>query len=115
MVGYQWNIFWANLNPIREYEQSGIRPVVVISVEEVNDYLPVVTIIPLTSMKQGRNIYPTEVFLEKGETELEKDSIAMSYHIRAISKERLKEKCGRISSNYIKEKIKSAIKIYLDF
>ena len=100
MVDYQWNIFWANLNPTRGSEQSGIRPVLVISIEEVNHYLPVVSIIPLTSMKKGRNIYPTEVFLDKEETELEKDSIAMAYHIRTISKERLKEKCGRISSDY---------------
>ena len=114
MVTYQWGIFWANLNPTEGSEQSGVRPVLVISTEAVNKALPIVTIMSITSIKPGRKVYPTEVYLKADETSLPKDSIAMAHQIRAISKTRLGEKCGSIENNEIKEKINSVIKIYFD-
>lgn len=114
MVSYQWGIFWANLDPSKGSEQAGLRPVLVISAEEVNQVLPVVTVVSLTSLKVGRRIYATEVLLQDFETGLAKLSIAMAHQIRAISKDRLVEKCGCIESEDIKEKIKNAVKIYLD-
>ena len=41
MLDYQWKIFWANLDPTKDSEQSGIRPVIIISVEESNLFLPI--------------------------------------------------------------------------
>lgn len=60
MMNYQWNIFLADLNPVKGSEQKGIRPVLVISEEVVNQTLPIVTILAITSFKKGRNIYPIE-------------------------------------------------------
>jgi mRNA interferase MazF len=114
MLGYQWKIFWATLDPIKDSEQAGIRPVIIISGEESNLFLPIIAVLPLTSFKSGRKIYPTEVFLLKNDTGLEKDSIAMAHQIRVISKERLLEQCGSIDSDDIKENIKNAVKVYLD-
>ena len=114
MVNYQWGIFWADLNPTKGSEQSGIRPVLVISSEEVNEVLPIVTIISITSLKPSRKVYPIEVLMPAKVTGLSKDSIAMAHQIRAISKERLIEKIGTIETEYIKESIKKAIKVYLD-
>ena len=114
MLDYQWKIFWANLDLTKDSEQSGIRPVIIISVEESNLFLPIIAVLPLTSFKPGRKIYPTEVFLSRNDTGLEKDSIAMAHQIRVISKERLLEQCGLIDSDDIKENIKNAVKVYLD-
>lgn len=114
MVSYQWGIFWANLDSSKGSEQAGLRPVLVISVEEVNQVLPIVTVVSLTSLKAGRRIYATEVLLQDYETGLTKQSIAMIHQIRAISKERLMVKCGSIESDEIKEEIKNAVKSYLD-
>ncbi|MEW6102668.1 MAG: type II toxin-antitoxin system PemK/MazF family toxin [bacterium] len=114
MVSYQWGIFWANLFPTRGSEQSGTRPVLVISSEEVNQALPIVTVISLTSIKPGRKVYPTEVFLRAKDTGLQKDSLAMVHQIRAISKERIIEKCGSIEGDELKNAIRKATKIYLD-
>lgn len=46
---YQWQIFIATLDPVIGSEQSGHRPVLVISRERVNQLLPIVNVIPLTS------------------------------------------------------------------
>ncbi len=114
MVEYQWGIFWADLEPTKGSEQAGRRPVLVISAEEVNQALPIVTILSLTSVKPGRKVYPVESLLSPQETGLPKDSIAMAHQIRAVSKERLGEKCGSINSAEIKEQVRMAIKTYLD-
>jgi len=55
-----------------------------------------------------------ECFLSKSETGLDRDSIAMAHQIRVISKERLGRECGFISSQDLREKIKIALKKYLD-
>lgn len=110
---FQWNIFWVNLDPTKGSEQSGTRPVLVVSTEPVNQVLPVVTVLSVTSMKPGRKIYPTEVFLPQEKTGLEKDSIAMAHQIRSIAKERLGSVCGKIISPQVRENIHEVIKLYL--
>jgi mRNA interferase MazF len=114
MVEHQWGIFWAELEPTKGSEQAGTRPVLVVSAEAVNEALPIVTILSLTSVKPGRKVYPIEVLLSSRETGLPKDSIAMAHQIRAIAKERLGEKCGGINSDNLKEQVRIAVKIYLD-
>jgi mRNA interferase MazF len=114
MVEYQWGIFWADLEPTKGSEQAGTRPVLVISAEEVNQALPIVTVLSLTSVKPGRKVYPIETLLSSKMAGLPKDSIAMAHQIRSISKDRIGEKCGNITTEETKEQIKTALKIYLD-
>jgi mRNA interferase MazF len=45
----QCEIWLADLNPVRGSEQEGFSPVVIISGNMLNQYLPVVIICPLTS------------------------------------------------------------------
>jgi mRNA interferase MazF len=56
MPEFKWNIFLANLEPVVGSEQGRTRPVLVISEDEINRILPVVNVIPLTSMREGRKI-----------------------------------------------------------
>ena len=114
MIDMQWNVFWANLDPVKGSEQSGRRPVLVISAEEANTVLLVVTIMAITLLKPGRKVYPTEVLLPASETNLSQNSIAMAHQIRVLSKTRLEEKSGEIKSDTIKNQIRDAIRLYLD-
>jgi mRNA interferase MazF len=114
VVTYQWGVFWADLNPNKGSERAGRRPVLVISAEEANISLPVISVLPLTSIKSGRKVYPIEVYLTSEESGLPKDSIAMAHQIRALTKERLGEKSGQIVSEETKGRIRKALKIYLD-
>jgi len=114
MIYVQWSVFWVNLDPVKGSEQAGKRPVLVVSAEEANAVLPVVTIMAITSLKPGRKVYPTEILLPLTETNLSKDSIAMAHQIRAISKSRLEEKTGEIKSDKIKSQIRDALRLYLD-
>lgn len=114
MVTYQWNIFWVDLDPTKGSEQAGKRPVLVISADDVNQALPVITVLPLTTAKPGRHVYPIEVFLGKTDTGLLQDSIAMAHQIRAISKKRLRKQCGTITSPGLRHKVRVAVRLYLD-
>ena len=110
---YQWHIFRANLDPIIGSEQRGTRPVLVVSDEDFNQLMPVVTILPLTSRKPGRQVYPNEVLLPKGTAGLTEDSIIMAHQIRTISKTRLTNLYGKIQSEVLKEAVRQALKIHL--
>jgi mRNA interferase MazF len=111
---YQWNIFWADLNPVRGSEQAGTRPVLVISEEAVNQALPIVTVLCLTTYKKGRKIYPVELYLDCNDSKLDQPSIVMAHQIRSIAKERLTGRCGQIASEAVKDKIRAIIKLQLD-
>ena len=79
-MNYKWRIFSADLNPVIGSEQRGKRPVLVISDEDFNIVMPVVTVLPLTSLKEGRKIYPNEVLLKKALPGFL--AIQLSLHIR---------------------------------
>jgi len=64
---YRWHIFLADLDPVIGSEQGKTRPVLVISEEEINQILPVVNILPLTTRKPERRIYPNEAIVSAGD------------------------------------------------
>jgi mRNA interferase MazF len=91
----QCEIWYADLNPVRGSEQQGFRPVVIISGNMLNQYLPVVIVCPLTSKIKN---YKGNIILEPDEENgLTEASEIMIFHIRSISKERLVRKIGEIS------------------
>ncbi len=97
----QYDIYLANLSPTRGREQRGTRPVLIIS-NNYENLLDIVTIIPITSKKEGRRVYPNELLLEN---ELPKPSILLCQQIRTISKKRLAKKLTHIESTKIQKQI----------
>ena len=89
-------IYTADLNPAEGSEQSGNRPVVVVSRNAINDNSPVVLVVPCTTY-WGQRVYPSQVRLNAGEGGLRQDSVAMSEQVRAIDKRRLRERWGALS------------------
>lgn len=54
----QFDVYWVNLDPTKGSEISKKRPCVVVSPNELNDYLRTVIVIPVTSTIKG---YPFRV------------------------------------------------------
>jgi mRNA interferase MazF len=114
-VTYQWHIFMASLDPVTGSEQAGTRPVLVISREALNQLLPVVNVVPLTSRKSpARRIYPNEVLITAGTAGLSVDSIALCYQIRTLDKWRLCQDLGELTESDLRNRIFSAIRFQLD-
>lgn len=110
----KWEIYFCNLNPTQGSEQQGTRPVLVISNDVVNHILPVSTVLPLSSVKAGDKIYPTEVFLSANITGLPKDSVAMCQQIRTVSHSRLVNMVRTLNDINLQEKIKETLREYLE-
>ncbi|MBX7233215.1 MAG: type II toxin-antitoxin system PemK/MazF family toxin [Caldilineales bacterium] len=112
---YQWCVFLATLDPVSGSEQGGRRPVLVVSRERINQLLPVVNVIPLTSKKSAdRVIYPNEVLLPSGTAGLLVDSIALCYQIRTLDKSRLERSLGELAGFGLRQKIIEAMHFQLD-
>jgi mRNA interferase MazF len=106
-------IFLADLNPVIGSEQKGKRPVLVVSNEDFNQLMPVVTVLPITSLKKGRKIYPNEVLIGKGVAGLSVDSLVLAHQIRTISKIRLIRPLGTVAEPELQFAIEEAIRIHL--
>jgi mRNA interferase MazF len=105
----KWSIWRANLDPVIGSEQGKSRPVLIISEDDINALMNIVNIIPITSRKSERIVYPNESLLPEGKYGLEKESLALCHQIRSIDKRRLSKKYGQISDKDTRKKIIEAI------
>ncbi len=105
----KWSIWRAGLDPVIGSEQGKTRPVIIISEDDVNELLNIVNIIPITTRKKGRNIYPNEVLLPAEKYGLDYESIALCHQIRTIDKRRLIRHFGNISEEDVQNLIIEAI------
>lgn len=85
------DILWADLNPAIGNEQSGLRPILVLSHEVFNKNSGTVIAVAITSRPQ-RAAFPLTLELE--ETKLPKKSWVKISQIRTLSIKRLKKKIG---------------------
>ncbi|MFH1610027.1 MAG: type II toxin-antitoxin system PemK/MazF family toxin [Candidatus Bipolaricaulota bacterium] len=111
---FQWRLFRAQLAPVVGAEQAGERPVLVVSHEAINEALPIVTVLPLTTSRPGRRIYPTEILLEAGVAGQPHDSIVLAHQIRTISKARLGEPYGLLQDETLRGQVRKAMRIHLE-
>lgn len=50
------DVFEAALDPVKGSEQSGQRPVVVVSRDALNEFLDTVVVVPFTTLREGRSV-----------------------------------------------------------
>ena len=85
------DIIWADLNPTIGHEQSGLRPILVLSHEVFNKNSGTVIAVAITSQPQKAGFPLT---LELKETKLPKKSWVKISQIRTLSIKRLRKKLG---------------------
>ncbi|MDA0733996.1 MAG: type II toxin-antitoxin system PemK/MazF family toxin [Chloroflexi bacterium] len=105
-------VYSANLNPTEGSEQSGTRPVIIVSRDAINDNSPVVLIVPCTT-DRGQRIYPSQIQVRGGEGGLRQNSVAMAEQVRAIDKGRLQEVWGTLPDSTV-SRLSQALMIALD-
>ncbi len=90
MVIHRFDVFLVNLDPTLGKEIQKTRPCLIISPDEMNDYIATVIIAPMTT--KGRD-YPTRVPCKfEG-----KDGQIVLDQIRTVDKSRLVKRLGKIS------------------
>lgn len=91
----QGEIWFTDLNPVEGSEQSGFRPVVIISGNVLNDHANVLICCPLTT--KIKNYHGNAILKPNDVNGLQQISEVLTFHVRSLSKNRLKQKIGKIS------------------
>ena len=87
----RYEIHYADLNPTVGSEIKKVRPVVIISQDEMNKHLETVVVCPLTSKLHPQWRTRLQIKCENKKAEIAVDQI------RTISKQRLKKKIDQLS------------------
>ena len=87
----RYEVRWAALDPVQGAEMAKTRPVVIVSLDALNERLQTITVCPLTS--QLHPTWRTRLGVRIGKRSAE---IAVD-QIRTISKSRLGQKMGNLS------------------
>ena len=87
----RYDIFFADLNPTTGSEIKKVRPVVIVSQDEMNKYLETVVVCPLTTKlhPQWKTRFQVRCANKKAEVAVDQ--------IRTVSKQRLRNKIGKLS------------------
>ena len=88
------SVHWADLNPTRGHEQSGRRPVLILSADVFNERSGTVIAVALTTQPQRAGFPLT---LELGSAQLPKPSWIKISQIRTLSAQRIGPRLGAAS------------------
>ncbi len=95
-------IRWADLNPVRGKEQSGLRPVLILSHDVFNERSGTVIAMAITSQPQ-RAGFPLTLDLES--KDLPKKSWVKISQIRTLAVERIGKRLGQVSAEELAQVI----------
>lgn len=72
-------IYFVNLDPVYGREQAGTRPVLVLSIDTINDLPLVVTVVVGTKGSNIKRDYPTNVRISSEESGLSIETVFMCF------------------------------------
>ena len=105
----QRDICLADLNPVKGSEQSGVRPVVVISGNAMNDNLNTCIVCPTSSNIKH---YAGCIVLKKDDiNQLDHDSEVITFQVRTISKSRLVKKIGIVTESQLQQVLNGLMEV----
>ena len=92
-------IYLVNLNPVKGREQSGHRPVLVLSIDSINRLPLVVTVVVGTKGANVPRNYPTNVRVSSQDSGLPMETVFLGFQIRSLDAKRFpKQAAGKLSS-----------------
>lgn len=107
------DIYFVNLNPVQGREQAGQRPVLVLSIDSINQLPLVITVIVGTKGENITRDFPTNVRVSTLESGLTMETVFLCFQIRSLDKNRFSDTpAGRISQSKMVE-IETAIRYCL--
>lgn len=106
-------VYDARLDPSEGSEQAGTRPVIIVSRDAINSASRVVIVVPCTTHRLGRRLYPSQALVHAPDGGLEVDSVALGEQVRLLAKTRLGRRRGILSPQAF-ARIERALLIALD-
>ncbi|MDQ3684891.1 MAG: type II toxin-antitoxin system PemK/MazF family toxin [Acidobacteriota bacterium] len=110
MAVQRGEIYFVNLNPVEGREQAGNRPVLVLSVDAINNLPLVVTVVVGTKGENISRDYPTNIRVAPKESGLPMETVFLCFQIRSLDAKRFsKNPAGRVAGETMK-KIEDAVR-----
>lgn len=97
-------IHFVNLNPVQGREQAGNRPVLVLSIDSINQAKLVVTVVVGTKGENVSRDYPTNVRVSSAESGLTLETVFLCFQVRSLDPKRFpSEPVGQLSAEKMQE------------
>jgi mRNA interferase MazF len=107
------DIYFVNLNPVQDREQAGHRPVLVLSINAINQLPLVVTGVVGTKGENITRDYPSNVRLSPEATGLPMETVFLCFQLRSLDPNRfLGSPAGRVSGEAL-QRIENAARYCL--
>lgn len=106
-------IYFVNLSPVQGHEQSGQRPVLVISVDAINKLPLVVTVIVGTKGANVARDYPHSIRVAPKDSGLPLETIFMCHQIRSLDHNRFPSNPSGQLTEPILRKVEEALRYCL--
>ena len=109
------DVYWAELVPRSGSEQTGRRPVIIVSHDGFNQtpgWRSVIVIPISTSLSQGRR-GPTVIELSGGSAGLAKLSVAVCHQVTTLDRAKLTKRVGSLPSGPLRE-VEQGLKAAMD-
>jgi mRNA interferase MazF len=95
-------IYFVNLSPVQGREQAGTRPVLVLSIDAINQLPLVVTVVVGTKGANLARDYPTNVRVPPAESGLPMETVFLCFQLRSLDPTRFPASpAGRLSDSYV--------------
>ena len=93
----QYEIYYADLSPVKGSEQGGFRPVLILQNDVGNRHSPTTIIACITTKVNQKHKIPTHIEITDIFCGLPKNSMVLLEQLRTIDKSRLKKRIGEIN------------------
>jgi mRNA interferase MazF len=106
-------IYFVNLNPVQGREQAGTRPVLVLSINAINQLPLVVTVVVGTKGTNIKRDYPTNIRVSPNDSGLPIETVFLCFQIRSLDPNRFPANpSGKLSESKIIE-VETAVRYCL--
>ncbi|MEN8444753.1 MAG: type II toxin-antitoxin system PemK/MazF family toxin [Cyanobacteria bacterium J06555_13] len=103
-------IYFVDLNPVKGREQAGKRPVLVMSINEINALPLVVTVVVGTKGANIRRDYSTNVRVPVEDSDLPLETVFLCFQVRSLDASRFLGKPAGILSTQKMAEVESTIR-----
>jgi len=110
----RFEIYYADLSPVKGSEQGGVRPVLILQNDVGNRHSTTTIVACITSQVMSKHRLPTHINLTTADDNgLPKASMVLLEQIRTIDKCRLKRRIGYVNNPTDQENINKGLKVSL--
>ena len=105
--------YFVDLNPVQGREQAGQRPVLVLSIDDINRLPLVITVVVGTKGANVPRDYPTNVRVAPAESGLPMETVFLCFQIRSLDAHRFPLTPAGKASGQVLEQIEGAVRFCL--